>query len=514
MIRLFRQHYPLILLLISGLIFSFNFANRYDLPIHDESLYANGNFTIANGWAQLYQLMYFILNPVTASPVLSFDIILFSFSFIFLPLAVYSFARAMDITKPVSSVIAFLCLLSPWNFPSDPKVQVFNFTLIALAAILRLRVPNPLKGRLLSYFVLILSVYSRQDNLIILIFLSLYDSIYFIRTKQPVLILKLFLGGALFSLALYLFFHGSPFDPNRSWKAFLDYFRWRNASELAPLLSGQGTIFEQLHSFLNGADSIIEAFIAQPRLVTLHFYKNFVELLPVLINNFAPLLNFPQWIFWPLIVLVTLASNQHPEKKPLRAEHLIWIGAFCLKAFAIALLLQPMGKYVFEFNIAFLFMAGFWLSRYRLIGRGTRLSLSLFFLPLLLFSHPFDQKQLQYEFSMRATQVFLRSQDQVSPIKKIISIDGFYNWLKTPHPVDIWNNRGEDLLIKKNLKEFLVKHKVDTIIMEPHLRWQIQQVDLTGPFLKFEQSPEEYGFKILLNRPDEKLTIYRTVDEY
>jgi hypothetical protein len=512
--QIVKRYLPYFILIISCLLFSLDFRARFDLPIHDESVYAQGLYSSLFGWAPLYQLSYFILNSFTNSLMDSFDIILFSFTFILFPSAIYGLARKINFSPEISAIVAFICLISPWNFPVDPKVEIFNMTWLALALIIRLGNLQASWRLLLFYFMMVISLYLRQDNFVVLFIVSLYDLIEFIRNRTWRKIVYLLLTIIITLGFCYTFFKHFPFDSSRSWYAFRDHFRWRNASALTQLIAGEGNIYDKINIFFKGAQSIPEAFLARPDFVARHFLNNAVDFVPGFFANFKLLLNPSPFFIWLFLILMLWILNR-TDKQNTTLPHIIPVAgiAFFIKALTMAILLQPSGKYIFEANIAFLFGTCWFIGRLKPLSVPRFLNYCYLILPFLLFFHPFKQKQLENKFDIRQTLQFLQQESTQKPIKVIISVDGISNWLSKPRPIDLWNDRHYDQGIKNDMNLFLLEQKVDTIVFDPNLRWLLSEITLKNAFTTFEEKHKEFGFYLLKGRAFEGLTIYRRKNE-
>src|SRR5690606_30896913 len=102
-----KKHWSLSILVLFCLYFSKDYIIRFNLPMHDEALYASGNTQIL-GWSPLYPFMYQILHFFTDDKIQSFKIMLFSLSFIATPLISYFFSRKLKFSIIQSLTIALI----------------------------------------------------------------------------------------------------------------------------------------------------------------------------------------------------------------------------------------------------------------------------------------------------------------------------------------------------------------------------------------------------------------------
>lgn len=510
MIKRLSHTFPAFILFIACIVFSWNFTQRYDLPLHDEALYAEG-WILGNGWSPLYGLLYKCLNFVTSSRVLSFSIWLFTLTFLILPFTIYSMCRKLDLGTVSSSVIGFICLLAPWNFPSEPKLQLFNFCFLGLALLVRWSdIKNEIIKSGIFYSLLVTSLYFRADNLIVLGCFFLYDLLLSIQDRNYFFPLKI-LGVLSIPVSLFWMWFGSPSHPVRNYHAFLDHFYWRNVHHLKGVVDfSSRPVLEVLYEFFDHSKSIAEAYSAQPAYVLIHFKNNLFQFHETFFNNFSLLLNAPLILVFAFFVLVILfqgKKNLITNVSHNFPDFLVFSIAIFVKCFIVSILLQPQPKYSFEMNAVILVGIAFALEKMRRKINGPNLYLFLG-LPCLLFFHPFEQRQFSLEFNQRDAVKFVNDWMKENKMRVIIANKGPATWISGPTFINLHVERKYDEAIRSRMKEFLDNQQVDGVILEPDYRRLLSGHALGKAWNEFEFNPGAYGFQLVNKSPDGNLMIY------
>ena len=509
-----RNHLPLIMLLLTALLLSYNFTARFDLPLHDEALYARGLYKDNGGWGPLYQLTYFLLNQVTNSRILSFHILFFVLTFILLPLFGYGFARKLGYGPLSSSSLALYMLFSNWNYPVQPKIQIFNFVIFILAFLIRWSEVLREKTRLyLFYSIMILLVFCRQDNSIILAGFLLWDLFKLLRKKEIKPLISLLLVNGLAALAFWLIF-GNPFGTERSWFAFRDHFLWRNNDFFAADLASGISFETSIERFFNGATSIREALFNNPLPVLTHFLKNLLQLPLTLMGNFVPVVHDEFVFFWTLIFYGFLIimiywdkTPSHPIHPEIKTDFKIVFSLICLKCLITATLLQPWSKYVFEINFFLFVLLLNFLARFQSAHKALAHLLPLSF-PLLLLLHPFKRDLFKNEISIsHATQTYQKLIKH-HPIQFTMANFGVLEWMGESNYFNLYVDTKHDEDLKLGMEHFLKKSGLQLVILDPDYRRLIKNRGFEAQFHDFELRPEAFNFQRVEGVPLEGLSMY------
>ena len=506
-----KSKIPLILLILAGVVFSFNYMDRYDLPLHDEALYSVGNYSFMPNWGPLYQFVYFVLNKLTGSYIDSFYILLYSLTFFILPLSIYVFCQRLKFSPNTSSLIAGISLLSYWNFPSNPKIQVFNFSFLLLALISRTK--N--KPNYLSYTLITASLFIRQDNLILLVFLLGWDGLNYLRKKEFKYIIAA-TGTILIVFLLGTTIFKYPFHNSRTWLAFRDHFYWRNEKVFERDKLQSLSINQSEKRLFGENSSLLEAYKTHPELLNTHFLQNLYELPHNFIRNFNLVIldghhNGSKSTFFLYFLIFTLLITAK-RNGPLPLDIIpISMGLF-IKCLLIAILLQPMDKYIFELNVIFLIILSYLVTKINSQYRWKDLPyISIPLVVLLFFSY--KEPVFREEVSLNEIVLKIREIDQKNKIKSTLSNMGVHHWsdLKCSN-LNLWVNRGFDFEIKKDIKKFLEDRQIDVIVLEPNMRNLIKDVGLDSFFNQFEEHYHEMGLELIYGVPSEGASIYRSIN--
>ncbi|GEM_PF-5938601 len=501
--------------ILVSFIYSYDIRDTYDLPVFDETLYVQGRYNVFTDWGPLYQYCYYILNKITNSRIDSFYIMLPLLSFILVPLAIYFLSLRFIKEKSTSCILAIWSMLAQWNFPSDPKIQIFNFCLISLGFLARVSNSKfSFIGKCFSYFIFSMSIFCRTDNIVILITVLCFDLYWYLKEKK---IKESILAFAVPTITYisFLFIFGSPFSPTRTWYAFIDHFSWKNPEYFREQINNGVGIYNALNVFFDGASSIPEAFINRPIEVTLHFFKNLLTLPNSLLNNFKFLyLGQYSLLFFLLLIFILLSNDnskiKHQEKKN-SFEFYLFITAITLKVFVTAILLQALPKYIFELNIIILFSIAYFAPTIKesLILK-TRNIATLVFIFLLIISpfllkHPVYKHRFPINLTLEKTQQIIKDR----PVNLILCNDAFLTWTNSSIPmINLWADHRHDELIKNDLKLFLNKMKVDLIIIEDIHRHLTELQGFKHQWLNFENNWEDYGYDLYFRDQNNTISIY------
>lgn len=487
------------MLMITGLLLSVNFIDRFDLPIHDEAMYARALYRYTFGWGPLYQFVYHLLNGLTGSRVQSYDLILFSLTFFLLPLSTYSLSRSIGLDRVASAGVGLASLLAPWNYPSSPKIQIFNFTLLAFAFVIRWRWNRGIWGMLLFYSFLVASIFCRQDNLPIFAGFLLWDSIQLIRTQKwkwlsSILICNL----ALWMVGLWLF--QSPFNQKRSWLAFRDHFLWRN-KEYFEQATKQGLPMDGvLQSFFHQAKSLGEGIRARPVEVFKHFTNNVADLPASIWDNFHLITNSSVWglVLTNLLILFLLLKRPQSvtETKPKadRIEVILFMVLIGSKSIIISTLLQPWSKYIFEVNLLIILALAWGLRRWEFKILPNKVWFTLLF-PFCLLFHQFSTPVFTNEINLRKTVRILEEMNKQTPFQNTMCNFGVSKWSTLPDCFNIYTDRSRDQKIRRDFSQFLKTSGLDLVVLDPDYRRLIAYTGFEKEFRDLETAPDRFGFK-------------------
>jgi hypothetical protein len=363
-------------LLASGVIFGWNFKSRFPLIIWDEPLYANGSFVGASGWSPFYKLIYAVLNSVTGDRVSSFYALAYAQTFIIYPGLSFLIARRLGLGNLAAFLFGIFILISPWNFPMEPKVFIFGHILTLAAFALRLR--DSKNEKFASYILVAASIFVRVENILFLIGFFGLDAwkIYRSRKKKRrwYLPLRNYLLVIAASLGGIYYYTGKNdlVSPSRVFHAYADhsYFLYR----LDPMVRDHKDLnLEQWRNAVFGdSNSVLKSIAERP---AFFFFRK----VPQVFLLFRPLVDsldfyylretfvhcglLVGFLFLIICALLPRKFDRGPFRWPgpeVRDELIIFSTAVFLKVASSAIIMQPLLKYSLE--LSFMVLLGLMLA--------------------------------------------------------------------------------------------------------------------------------------------------------
>lgn len=503
------------LLFISGLFCFFCFPEMYELPLHDEAFYSQGKFASFPDWGPLYHLAYYCTNLVTGSRIQSFYFLSGFTGLILVPILSYFLANKFLKNAHQSFVISSLSYLALWNMPSNPKIQIFNLTLILIAFILRQPpTSDSSKRTIASYLILTTSIFCRFDNFIILFILMIFDFYSWAKIKKTKLILISNLA-ILTSFYILISFFGNPVNKTRNWRAFVDHFFWRNPDIFVGDIKPGEDYATVVKTFFDNSESIVSAAMAKPLAISNHIFKNLIDLPFYIWKNFQiPTL----WAISPLIILgfiliLVLMRDENNLDSQAKSELKLFVSSATLKCLATALILQPAGKYVFEMNFCILLIiASIKIPSFKIAKKKfIHLSLPMISVAICLFyfQRPvFFKEAVSINDSLKA----LKKIEETGAIKHFLGNEGFLIWYESDAPyINLWPDRRFDRAMASNLNHFLSEQNIDVVLIDPSQRYLFKIIGIDQQFLEFERSPENFGFALKYRSNYGPLSIFQRI---
>lgn len=514
---------PTTILIVTSIIGLFALREAYHLPLHDEAFYSQGRFKDFPDWGPLYHFIYFILNSITQSRIHSFYFLLGITSLVMIPFFSYILSVRFLGSKTLAIIISSLSLLASWNLKSNPKIQIFNFCLLALAFFLRTYSSKNLNfHKVFSYLILTVSIFCRFDNIIVLFFVLSYDSYIFIKNKKPVLIGATFLISITTFLALFSVF-GNPLNQSRNWRAFTDHFFWKNPGLFVKKIQPGEDYANLVQKFFNGASSIYEAFLNQPIVMLKHITVNTIHIPYYIWTNFQiyPWLSLSPFIYVVAIILLLLkqtkdgCSEINSVVEVDNNEINLFSFSLFAKCLATAVILQPVGKYIFEINIIILIsIARIRLPLLKKMGDKVPEMANLLF-PILAFFFYFQHPAIFREnVSVEKAVEILSAIERRKPLGNFLGNEGFLIWSQSnASHINLWPDRRFDKEMAHDLKGFLEKERIDVVLIDGSQRYLFKIIGLSRVFYAFEKKPEEFGYAAIYRSSSDPLSIYQRLNE-
>lgn len=378
MLKYLKDHriYLLLSLILSIVIYSYNFTSRLNLSLNDEAIYILGDQASYPGFGPFYLAYYQLLKYFIASPIELFYLQNFFISLIAFPFSIYLLLNSIHLNSLRTFLITTVATLAYWNFPSDNKVQIFNF--IYLVIIFIYFWP---KKRLLFYLGLTLSLFIRQDNLILLIVFLIFDH------------LKYYLI-PLISFPIFSLIFSNPFSKIRSLDTFIDHLYFSN------LKHQQFQIPDNIHykvffqKFLNHPQSLLDIVINHPEVISRQVIHNLKQSPEGIIQIFSLGLktnfSYPLYSAAILILMFIVAAFYKTENKiEINQPTKIFLSALFIKCILTCLLLSWWTKYSFE--LFFILMILFFIIADRIVKKTSKQSLAMTALifPLIFVGYKF-----------------------------------------------------------------------------------------------------------------------------
>ena len=500
------NYFYFLIILIPALFLLKKFYNIVDLSVGEEAFYA----TSVWNWSPLYQYVYKILISLW-SPTISFLIISYTLSLILVPLMIFWTGRNYGLSKLLSSGLCVFFMWSDWNFPAGSRVQVFNFIFVLLAMNLRF-LRNKNLGALFSYIILAtLSLYCRQDNLIILSFFLAYDFYkwLFEKNKKDQLDAKLILFVTLLILVGVLWQSNSREKDLRKTYAFAEnVYRKQFSSE--GLSNKEKHHYPMVLKNFGEANTLYEAIIFDIAKTKKHIFENIKNFPSSLFSTLIPQrVNQKREITIALcLLLICLIITEKRDAQKLKDRDLILLfSAISAKCFFLGALLHPEERYIFEMGVVGILTGLTFFKKTKKSGFSlkkkpkveTFLKTSLLFLSMTLvfnikesYGHHESADFLQKLSIEKKTNVFsigfcewvLEKEKCFFPLK-YVKFDTQLN------QKDVFSH---ELVKSKGFKNYLIEHDITTVIVDDITRSIFLWAGLKRELDSFVSAPEDYGF--------------------
>ncbi len=544
--KVLKNYFPVFILALCCVLYSWNFYERLIFVHGDEGFYSMGYFEGAGDWGPLYMLHYYLLNLLTNDSFISLYINHFILTFAAIPWVTYLTLRLLKFNITSSSLAALIALLSTWNYPSETRVHIFNYVVILIAFILRWDSVKNISfkntsfnlGKLFFYVILGMSLYIRQDNIIIAIVAFVWD---FFHSKQK----KHLLIFALISISIYFLlkiFFGNAYSHGRSVEIFMDHFLVNNRELFTQYADSKMSGREILAVYFNKPTTLWQIFLSHPKEVIAHFiknallfFKNMYELSSLSLDSQWTAPTFLKVFFVFAIIKIFSNDLNSPDSKINFKELVLLTLAFTIKCVGISILLNWWLKYYFELQIilmAWIIVILSLLKKHRtqikdqiiascndltdllnrIISKHSRKEASFLpvnsifnflknnfiwiILPFLFFYYDYENRTPRQEKEYYKIVEFFKLENSIDPIMVAISGNQLYLTPAIEHKqIDPWYHIELHPQIKSDFKKFLDDNRIDTVFMYNVLRTILMDNGIAEPFEKFEEAPEDYGFQ-------------------
>ena len=550
--KILKKYYPVLILMLSSYIYSLHYLSRLTLPTDDESLYARGDIVGHSDWGPLYSLYYNTINSFTHDSFKSLYYNYFALSFILVPFITYLTLRNLKMNVKSSSFGAIIALLSYWNMPMDPKVQIFNYILVLIAFNIRWVLKNSKIlefsaewiGKTLFYAILAAAIYVRQDNILIIGIALLWD-LYHTKSKWLVSIPAVAIAAVYYLMKMKI---GNTFSDTRSVEIFLDHFWTNNPEIFSEFIKANIPRSPVLDLYFKNPQSLWDIFSAHPAQVINHFVKN-VFYFPRVSQVWSIGLE-THWKFTALVKIIfvfliykifTRGIDQSEIHKVDYKEISLFSLALTLKCLAISIFLNWWLKYFFEISIVmtiwgiiiatvaynsdreaieafiknliqkaidfqnravafFTRTFGFVQSTFNL-KPTTSDSISTnwfwFIIPALFIFQDYQTTTLKKDKGIINFVEIVRKENAQKPVHNILSGSDFYSYpVLNPILYHLYINRNYDKDIKADFKKFLERNEIDTIILYEDYRARLKEVGMEKEITDFENHYADYGYEV------------------
>ena len=520
-----RTYYPIFILIICCYLYSINYMDRLIYVLGDESTYSNGAYRYSPDWGPIYTLYYYFLNSITRDQFLSIYVNYFIQSFILVPALTYITVRNLGLKIASASFIALIAMLSSWNYPSDTRVQIFSYFLLLIAFNIRwkfvktfsLKFIDISPGRILFYSLLAMSIYIRQDNIIIVITAFIWDAFH--DNKKLNLLPSLI---ACFGIYIFfLKFFGSTYTNGRSVEIFLDHFAWNNTELFTEYFDAHVPARTVMKMYFKNPQSLWEIFMAHPGDFIIHILKNvrnMIEKLPVLFSLEID----SQWKSATFIRFFFVISSLYLfsgglSNSPLRQTNIkelkLFSLAFLIKCIGVSILLNWHTKYFFELQIILLVWIVMALAfvknnpdvikvkfiellKYVFSFRLKPVHI-WYLIPFLFFFYIYENKNSYHEKGLHNLVTILKEENARYPIKNLLAYNEIYLRPKADYRIhEVVFTTSVHPFIKTNLKKYLDDNKIDTIVLHNVFRKNLTHSGLEDAFADFELNYDKYGYQV------------------
>lgn len=374
-----KKKFYLLSFLISIGIYTFDIYNRLPLSLNDEAIYLIGKVNDYPGFGPLYSHYYNILKLLTSNNISAFYFQNIFISIIALPLSNYIFFKRINLSIERSFFLITCSTIAYWNLPNENKVQIFNYVYLVLIYLYFYN-ENKLK-KSFFYLLITLSLFIRQDNIIILLCFIFFD-----RLKYSYI--------PLISFPILSYFLTNPFSKIRSLDTFIDHLHFQNIITKTYQIPITVHYKDYFLSLTNHPKSFIELICNSPSIFLQHIYFNLTNTLTGIMNLFSLGIqnNFQHSTYTAAILtvifLLILFSNGQSEIKIERSSKL-FLSAITLKCIITCSILAWWTKYSFELFYVLLIFLFILADRYlKKINLRKFLYLTIFF-PLIFWGYNF-----------------------------------------------------------------------------------------------------------------------------
>lgn len=546
--KILKSYYPLIILILCSFLYSIGYLDRLAIINVDESYYSMGGYLHASDWGPIYHLYYYILNSFTGDSFWSLYYNYFVLTFILIPLFTYLSFRNLNFSIKASAFAGLFALLSEWNYPTETRVSIFNYIFLLTAFNLRwvykemtwkIKSFTLSSGLFLFYSLMTVTLFIRQDNIIIISIAALWDLKHSSERKSLLIYVVSCLGIFLGLKSIF----GNPYSSSRTVEIMLDHLFQNRERELYNNFIHGGVpqrVIMNMH--YKNPESLWDIITAQPYYFFMHIWRNFLAFFDRIWLIFSLRLtsqwNYPiipgSFLFVLFVHTFSKAANlQTPNRRPIPfAEMQLFSLALAVKCLGISLLLSWWLKYYGELQIvALLWLAvllsylnqnpepikKFWeriylfglkciglIAKYydklnekkRSLAWPISVGLLWICLPFIFFFFTYDDTTNIHEKHLYRLNEALKRENVVAPIKVVFATTSFYL-----HPaldvkyIDLWYQREYDQEIRQGLKQFFEKNKVDTIVLYPGHMSVLSSLGLGKMFYDFEENCEDYGYE-------------------
>jgi hypothetical protein len=390
--------------LLVSIGFFYFIAHHFAIGIdgHDESLYLILGVTgkYINSWSPIYTTHYRILGQLTHNLTFLYDLNQYLVCCLYFPLSLYIFFTQCDLRKYYAFLISTVFLMSRANLASMPHVHVFNLSLILfLFSTLFL---NKTRGyRFFFFFLMGILIFSRQENLILGLFLLL--SFSFLELTQ-----KSYRRFTFILISAFMLFvgyktgekiWGNPFE-SRGFNAFKDHFVWRN-----PDLASSHKEFDVKFPQMASNPSLTKFIQHYPLEFSTHVFQNFKDYPKNVFKTIFPkalslnedfiVLIFNSVFIFTLAIIFYLGPPITIDSTKISSILVFFTGLF-LQGFISSLIFQPFERYLVGAGVIFLFLFLFlcnqFLPKFFLNPNKRFIYTSIFFFFLCLFNFAFSHE--------------------------------------------------------------------------------------------------------------------------
>jgi hypothetical protein len=501
----------LAMLLLAGVIYTFQMTQFLDIGLMDESNYLWGwNEPILDAQnGPLYSLWYRLLIILTGDTVAAYFWNM-RFVMVGLPIALYIALRSYRVTPLIAVMVSLLLLRGYITFGLGTKSAQVCMMLFMLGLILCSQMDRPYWRWLVMALATLVMSYVRPEFFIsfVLSFLIFTGCLIYYFKKSVSLKERILIFGILLAIVLCIYVVGIPLVGGRSFLAFGQHYAvhwvsWHHD------LRNPWTHWNDIVSIdFGAATSIAQAALANPTAIGRHILTNLRDFAPNVVGIFMGSYPFQvapiALMLCGILVSIALVAAPISRGGILSWSKLTW-AQFCQEIFLLAivficifpvmgsiLLISPRLHYALLFGLPCLFLLVVNQSRVftilNLKMNTSQLAMCLVSIAVLLSIRPLSAVPPPSEREVSKIVYFIRALNITAPVNMLEADGGFFIYL-TPN----YAERVAEYEKQGSFDDFIREKALNMIVVSPTMNKDARFIH-DSQWQAFLANPAQKGF--------------------